>query len=78
MVSTGKCFCGTCRFTVSKSASKLISRNVTLQELDKTLGVYRRVTRGGRGGLPCPFSKIRKKCPVLENEKNAVIAVIYG
>ena len=29
--------------------------------------VTRRVTRGGRGGggLPCPFSKIGKKCPDL-------------
>ena len=28
---------------------------------------YRRVTRGGRGrgGLPCPFSQIGKKCPDL-------------
>ena len=26
----------------------------------------RRVTRGGRGGgLPCPFTKIAKKCPSL-------------
>ena len=29
----------------------------------------RRVTRGGRGGgLPCPFSKIGKKCPNLDKK----------
>ena len=28
-----------------------------------------RLTRGGgRGGLPCPFSKIEKKCPNLEEK----------
>ena len=36
----------------------------------------RRVTRWGRGrGLPCPFSKIGKKCPNLG--KNTLIAVFY-
>ena len=38
----------------------------------------RRVTRGGRGErLPCPFSKIGKKCPKFL-KKNALIVVIYG
>ena len=31
---------------------------------------------GGGGGLPCPFSKLGKKCPNFE-EKNALIVVIY-
>ena len=38
--------------------------------------VNRGVIRGGRGvgDLPCPFSKIRKKCPNLE--RNALTVVI--
>ena len=42
--------------------------------------MFRRVTKKvgeGRGGLPCPFSKIGKKCPNLWG-KNALIVVIYG
>ena len=38
--------------------------------------IPKHVTRGGRGnGLPCPFSKIGKRCPNLG--KNVLIAVIY-
>ena len=34
--------------------------------MDLNIYFFRHVTRGGRGrGLPCPFSKIAKKCPNL-------------
>ena len=48
-------------FTKFWRKSFLFKKNYTVS--------IRCVTRGGRGGgLPCPFSKIGKKCPNLEKK----------
>ena len=48
----------------------LISDFFQLLSCGKSLCTHlSRVTRGGKGGgLPCPFSKIGKKCPNFEKK----------